>query len=177
MQDAEIRQIPLSALIIGLAVILPQFFHLIGLGATFLPMYLPIMVGSMFLTWKFVILTAVISPLISWLITGMPPIVPPVLPVLMIELTVIGLFISFLRQYSARPVWLITILAVLLDRLVLLLIVEGITPLLGITSGIFTAAVVVAGIPGSVLQIFVVPFTVKLIEKKYPQWKISRENR
>ena len=177
MQDTEIRQIPLTALIIALAVVFPQFFHLIGLGAAFLPMYLPIMIGSMFLSWKFVVLSAVISPLISWLITGMPPIVPPVLPVLIIELLVIGILISLLRQYSQLSVWLITILAVLADRIILLLLVEGIAPLLGITSEFFSAAVVLAGLPGSIVQISVVPFTVLLIEKKYPQWKKNIKTR
>jgi hypothetical protein len=92
MEQKELRQIPLVALFAALAIIFPQFFHFLGLGSVFLPMFIPIMVGSMFLTWRFVILLAILSPTVSWLITGMPPIAPPILPLLILELAVVGLF-------------------------------------------------------------------------------------
>ena len=81
MKESELKQIPLTALFAALAVALPQFFHMLGLGAVFLPMFLPVTAGAMLLSWKFAFTLALIAPITSWLITGMPPIVPPILPV------------------------------------------------------------------------------------------------
>lgn len=171
MEQKELRQIPLVALFSALAIIFPQFFHFLGLGSVFLPMFIPVMVGSMFLTWRFVILLAILSPTVSWLITGMPPIAPPILPLLILELAVVGLTITFLRVQTSLTVWIILLIAIIADRLVLFFLVLFIAPLFDITHPLFSIAMVAAGFPGVILQLLTVPFTVYLIEKKYPQWR------
>jgi hypothetical protein len=171
MDQKDLRQIPLAALFSALAILFPQFFHFLGLGPAFLPMFIPVMVGSMFLTWRFVLLLAILSPTFSWLLTGMPPIAPPILPVLILELATAGLTISVLRVKTSLPAWGILIIAIIADRLILFILVQIIAPFLDITHPLFSIALVVSGFPGIVLQLITVPMTVYLIEKKYPHWK------
>ena len=177
MEEKNIRQIPFAALFIVTGILFPQFFHLLGLGAAFLPMFLPIMLGSMFLSWPFALLTAILSPGISWLLTGMPPLVPPVLPVLMLELMLVALVISLLRHISALPVLATLLIAIVLDRIFLLVVVFFIAPLLYLDHPLFSAALVAAGLPGIILQIIVVPASARMIEQKYPQWKPQPEEK
>ena len=171
MINNELRQIPLTALFAATAVILPQFFHLVGLGPTFLPMFLPIMLGSFLLTWKFAMILAILPPLVSFLLTSMPPLVPPILPIMLVELIVIALIISFISVHLKKSFWLALALAIIMDRILLFLIVSWIAPLLGYNHPIFTLALVGSGIPGIMLQIVVIPFALQLIYKKYPQWQ------
>jgi hypothetical protein len=171
MPNNELRQIPLTALFAAAAVILPQFFHLLGLGPTFLPMFLPIMLGSFLLTWKFALVLAILPPLVSFTITGMPPIVPPILPIMLSELIVISLIISIISVHFKKPLWLGLSLAIIADRILLFLIVSWIAPLLGYSHPIFTLALVGSGIPGIIMQIIVIPLALKLIYQKYPHWR------
>ena len=175
MDEKELRQIPLAALVAALGIILPQFFHLLGLGSGFLPMFLPLMLGSMFLSWQYVIMVGFACPGISWLLTSMPPIAPPILPILIIELIGAGLVISMLRQYTNLSVVMILVLAIISDRLILLGVIYMITPLLGIDHPLFTIGLLAAGIPGIILQLIVIPYVVRLIEKKYPHWQPREE--
>jgi hypothetical protein len=171
MDQKDLRQMPLVALFSALAILFPQFFHFLGLGPAFLPMFIPIMVGSMFLTWRFVLLLGLLSPTVSWILTGMPPIAPPILPVLMLEFVIVGLTISFLRFRTNLSVWTVLLIAIIADRLVLFIIVIIISPLFDITHPFFSLGLVIAGFPGILLQLITVPFTVSLIERKYPHWK------
>jgi hypothetical protein len=175
LEEKEIRQIPLAALFTALGVVFPQFFHLFGLGAGFLPMFLPVMLGSMFLLWPYALIVALLSPAISWLLTGMPPLAPPVLPVLTVELIVIALLIAAFRQLSSLSPLFILIVAIAADRIILLVAVLLIAPLMSIEDPLFSIGLVLSGLPGIALQLLIIPYTVRLIEKKYPQWKPQLE--
>jgi niacin transporter len=175
MTNNELRQIPLTALFAATAVILPQFFHLIGLGQAFLPMFLPIMLGCFLLTWKFALILALLPPLVSFIITGMPPLVPPILPIMLIELVIIALIISIISVHLNKSFWISLPIAIIVDRLVLFFIVNLIAPLLGFDHPIFTLALVGSGIPGIIMQIIVIPLALKLIYEKYPQWRPNFE--
>lgn len=175
MTDKELRQIPLAALFTALGIIFPQFFHLLGLGAGFLPMFLPLMLGSMFLSWRYVLMMGLACPGVSWLLTSMPPIAPPILPLLTIELIVAGVIISLLRFNSNLNVLAILVIAVLTDRLILLAMISIVAPMLGITHPVFSLGLVLAGVPGIILQLLIIPYVVRLIEKRYPHWKPREE--
>lgn len=171
MSDRELRQIPLSALFIAAAVLFPQFFHLFGLGAAFLPMFLPVFAGAMVLSWKFAMVLGLSSPLISWIFTGMPPLIPPVLPVMLAELGSTALFISFLRYHRKQPVWLALALGIVWDRLLLFLLVTVIAPLFGITHPLFSIALVAGGLPGIALQLIVIPQLIPMLLKRFPEYE------
>ncbi len=170
MHEIDLRQIPLAALFLAVGVVLPQFFHLLGLGAAFLPMFLPVMTGAMLLRWKFAILPALFSPLISFMITGMPPLAPPVLPIIIVELVVVASLISLLRVHNKRDVWTALLIAIIVDRLLLFLLVWLILPLFGLEHPLFSLALVSTGIPGIVLQLITIPLVMKLIRDRFPHW-------
>jgi hypothetical protein len=169
VDEQYIRQIPLTALFASLGIVLPQFFHLIGLGSIFLPMFLPVMMGSMLLTWRFALALAVICPVVSWAITGMPPVAPPVLPVILAELTVLSLTISIIHVHLRKSFWLALSVGILTDRATLLILVYLLTPLFGLEHPLFSLALVTAGFPGIVLQLITIPLAMVLIRQRFPQ--------
>jgi hypothetical protein len=168
MDRNELRQIPLTAIFAALGVVLPPVFHLFGLGATFLPMFLPVMMGSMLVCWKYALVLAIGSPLISWLLTGMPPLVPPLLPVITIELILMALIISILHVYWHRSVWLTLIVAIIADRFILFIMVILFAQWMNLDPAVFSVAMVVAGVPGIILQLLVIPVALRLIQQKFP---------
>ncbi len=172
MKQQDIRQIPLTAFLAVAGVLLPQFFHLFGLGPVFLPMFLPVMLGGLLLTLRFALLLAVITPAISWAFTGMPPVVPPVLPMVMVELLVINAILSILYVRLKWNVWLSLVLAILVDRLLLLLMVWIIAPLFGWQHPLFSLALVTSGLPGVILQLIVLPLTIGFVRER---WKLLEE--
>ena len=170
MEESELKQIPLTALFAALAIVLPQFFHLLGLGAIFLPMFLPVTAGAMLLSWKFALTLALVAPVTSWLITGMPPLVPPILPVITAELLVIALIASYLRFQRQLHVWIALIAAIIVDRLFLFVLVSVIAPLFGWKNPLFSVGIVAGGLPGIALQLIVIPPVMHFIRDKYPQY-------
>ena len=174
MQEDQIRQIPIVALFAALGILFPQLFHFLGLGPAFLPMFIPILIGCMFINWRFAVLLGILTPAVSWMLTGMPPLAPPILPVLIIELSITGLVISLLRQLTYWSVWIILPVGLLVDRVILFSIVIIVAPLFEISHPLFSLALVAAGVPGILLQFLIVPAAVTMIEKKYPHWKPDR---
>lgn len=176
LSEIELWQIPVAALFAALGVVFPQFFHLLGLGPAFLPMFLPVMMGSLLLTWRFALAIAVICPLTSFAMTGMPPLAPPILPVMMIELIVISLILSLLYVHWRQPLWLTLPLAILTDRMLLFFLISMIAPLFGWTHPFFSIALVLGGIPGIILQLIALPLTLKLIRKRLPYSAVQNLN-
>lgn len=86
------------------AVALPQLFHWMGaisgtgtaLGATFLPMHLPIMLVGLLAGPYAGAVSGLLGPVVSFALTGMPNAVT--LPFMMIELCIYGLTAGLLRN-------------------------------------------------------------------------------
>ena len=115
---AEMRRKALmTALMVSVAVILPQICHLLGgqlgygskLGEMLLPMHLPVMMaGMLWGTWAG-FACGIISPMVSFALTGMPGVA--LLPFMTVELAVYGLSAGLLRKTN-----LPTILQVVLTQ-------------------------------------------------------------
>jgi hypothetical protein len=163
------RYVPLSALFAVLGIVFPVFFHFIGLGSTFLPMFIPIVMASTMLPAKFAVSVAIITPLISFLFTGMPPLYPPILPLVIFELILISLITSQLYFKYRKPVLLTLLIALSADRLILFLFVFFFAGHLGFPENFYSFAAVLYGLPGIILILIVVPMTLKFIQNKYPQ--------
>ncbi len=167
LSTQELKQIPLTAFLAVAAILLPQAFHMFGLGPVFLPMFLPVMLGGLLLTWRFALALAVIAPITSWLFTGMPPLVPPVLPIMLVELTVISLLLSILHVHKKKNLWFALLTAIVADRLLLFVLISWIAPWFGWHHPLFSISLVLSGIPGIVLQLVVLPLSVRLIRQKW----------
>jgi len=148
----------------------PIFFHLIGLGSIFMPMYIPLAIGAYMLTFKNAAIMGFFTPLASAVITGMPPFYPPIAPLMMIQLTIFCCFISFMaHRFKIKPV-IILLAAIIIDRLILACYYFLIIPLFGISPEIYTAYHLIKSFPGLLLMIIIVPVVLpvcmNIIKKK-----------
>lgn len=163
-----------SALLIAIAVLLPQFVHLIAgraLGSVLLPMHLPVLLaGFIFGRSKkaaglfFVLSVATAAPLLSFLATGMP--LPPTLWLMLIELPSYGIMCALLYG-KTKKVYLSLAAALIAGRLAyaLALLVGG--KVLGLdlpgASAVWTAFI--TGLPGIAIQLVLVPVIIKALER------------
>ncbi len=154
---------------LALAVVLPVFFHLFGLGPTFLPMHLPVLlVGALFGTGAGFVVGAV-APLASGVLTGMPPLVP-VAVLMTAELATYGAVAGWVRRALANRygspkghplvreyAWLLS--ALLAGRVALGLWAAALGPLVGlrIPAASYVGAAVASGLPGIAVQLLLVP--------------------
>ena len=111
------RKALLTALMVSVAVILPQICHLLGgqlgygskLGEMLLPMHLPVMLAGLLWGPYVGLACGLLSPVVSFAITGMPGVA--LLPFMTVELAVYGLSAGLLRKTN-----LSTILQVVLTQ-------------------------------------------------------------
>ena len=98
------KQIVATIIAIASAVLIPQFFHLLGrasglgtsLGEIILPMHLSILVVGLIAGPYAGAITGLVSPVISFALTGMPTIV--MLPFMVVELFGYGLSAGLLKN-------------------------------------------------------------------------------
>lgn len=150
----------ISAVVIALAVALPQLLHIASGaagGVKWLPMYLPVIVGACVLGVKWGAVTALLSPVVSFLLTSALSSPMPAaarLPFMASELVVMaiiaGSFSSLVNKNAAFGI-LAVFSALVLGRAFFLLsvvIFQSVTP--------FTPAVIwgqiVTGIPGLIVN-------------------------
>ncbi len=149
------------------AVAVPQLFHAAGtllslgtgLGETFLPMHLPILiVGLLAGPWAGLVAGA-LGPLASFALSGMP--VAAMLPFMVVELAVYGLVAGLLRGVRG-PVLAKVLVAQLAGRLTraAVLAVAGVVLAGSVPPAASVLAATMAGIPGLCLQWLLVPAAV-----------------
>ena len=98
------RKALLTAIMVSVAVILPQICHLLGgqlglgsqLGEMLLPMHLPVMLAGMLWGPWAGLACGLLSPIVSFALTGMPGVA--LLPFMTAELTVYGLSAGLLSK-------------------------------------------------------------------------------
>lgn len=169
MTENIYRYIPLSALFGILGVIFPVLFHFTGLGSTFLPMFIPIVMASTLMPPPFAVSVALITPLISFLFTGMPPVYPPILLIVIIELFLISFLTSYFYFIKRKSIFMTLVIAMTADRLVLFSFIMLFAEYLGFPANFYSAAAILHGIPGIILVFTVIPLTLKFLKKNYPQ--------
>ena len=154
--------------VVALAVVLPELVHMsagAAGGATWLPMYIPVILGGALLGPVWGLAVGISSPVVSFLITsalGSPMPVLTRLPYMIVELAVFaavtGLFSKAILKNKALA-FPAVIAAVVAGRGVFLfsaLLFESVSPI----SFAAALAQVESGIYGVVLQIVVLPFVI-----------------
>lgn len=161
-----------AALVCALSVIVPQVFHLLGgrtLGNAFLPMHLPVLLGGYLLNPVAAAICGMLSPILSFLFTGMPPISR--LFFMIFELGAYGLCTSLFARKCRLPVFLSLPLAQILGRAVYFLSLVFALNILHLEiSGVSSASAallstVSTGLPGIILQLFIVPVLLAALRK------------
>ena len=175
-QTKLMGEILVGALFAALGVVVPILFHLVGLGRVFLPMHLPILAVGFFVSPIVAAAAGFVTPWVSSFLTGMPPL--PVAVLISLELPVlVGITSLCYRALKGRvhksrwvgkiiAVWSSTVIAIVARIAVdLLLLAKVVAPILQLPAGSFGLAAVLAGTPGIVLQLTLVPAIVLAIER------------
>jgi len=147
----------IAGVFLVLALVFPLLFHAVNLGATFLPMFFPIALAGLLLSPGTAALIGFLAPLMSAGLTGMPPFYPPIAPLMSVEGMVLGGGISLV---SSRLNWGVIpslLTGIMLERLVLVLMVFILAPAFHLPGEVFSAGMLIAGIPGVILQLIGIP--------------------
>lgn len=154
------RKLSLAGLFVSLGLVLPIGFHSLGLGSSFLPMHIPVLLAGIYLGWRFGALVGVVTPLLSAVLTGMPPLT--VAFMMVVELPLYAVTVSILYRWSKNALVSVAGTA-LVGRLVYGLTGYLLFPLLGLppVSPLYpVTAGIVSGLPGVALQLVAVPLLV-----------------
>jgi len=154
----------LGGLLMALALVFPVLFHAVGLGSAFLPMFFPIMAAGFLVALPAAIAVGVMSPLVSAFITGMPPFFPPVVFIMMAEGLALTAVPALLYRQLKVNAWVSAIMAMAVDRLIMLAAILLLSRMLELPGGVLTAASLFKGLPGTILIPLVVPPLVKKME-------------
>jgi hypothetical protein len=157
----------LAGLFLAAALALPVFFHALGLGSAFMPMFYPLALAGFLVAPPLAMIVGISAPLVSALLTGMPPFYPPIAFIMMAE----GLLFTGLPQGLHKlfrlPVWLTLLVILLLDRLLLYFLMLGMSSLMSLPGWFLGWASVLHGLPGLAVMMAVLPwFIPRLLEKK-----------
>jgi hypothetical protein len=151
------RDLILAGFLCALAIVMPMLFHALGLGSTFLPMFIPIVIAGFILPWLVALTVGISAPMISTLLTGMPPIFPPLMVVMMVEGIVLTLIPVFLFQKLRTNIYITLVLTLLADRLLLFYLIGLMAGFLKLPAKEWGFARIIQGLPGIVLILIVIP--------------------
>ncbi|WP_129723848.1 ECF transporter S component [Xylanivirga thermophila] len=156
-----------ASFFLALGIIIPYIFHLAGIGGSILlPMHIPVLLCGFLLGTRYGLIVGFITPFLNSLLTGMPPIYPMALA-MAFELATYGAISGYTYKSKHLNVYLSLIIAMLAGRAVygivnyILLATKG-------EEFLFKAFLVssfVKPIWGIIIQIAIIPFIVKMLEK------------
>ena len=162
------REITYTALFLALAIVFPIAFHQFGLaGRIFLPMHFPVLICAFLLGPGGGILVGLLAPFLSHLLTGMPP--TYAVPLMTMELPMYGLVAGLAYRRLKLNMIVSLVAAMVVGRLAfalgLLLLGLFIELPYGPLEYIAVGGALLAGWPGIIIQLFLVPLIVRALEK------------
>lgn len=178
MKLTPVKKLVFTAVCAALCLVLPMAFHSIpNAGTIFLPMHIPVLLCGLICGWPYGGVCGLIGPLISSLVTGMPPVA--MLPSMMVECCAYGFVTGMLMRHlhtkhAVADLYISLVSAMVVGRVVAgfakaWIFTPGISPFAWVTTSL------VAGIPGIVIQLILMPMVVfaltkaKLIPTRYPK--------
>lgn len=173
MKNKEIKNITLSAMFLGLALVLPFLTGQIQvIGKMLLPMHLPILLCGLICGWQYGALIGFITPLMRSLLFGMPPMYPTAIA-MAFELAAYGFAVGFLFSHAKwqciKSLYRCLIIAMLAGRAV-----SGLANiiLLGLkgssyTLSAFIAAHFTSAIPGIIIQLTLIPAIMLVLNRTH----------
>lgn len=161
----ETWKITLTGMLVGMGLLVPYVSsHAFGMkGTVFLPMHYTVFIAGFLCGPVCGAIAGLLTPLISSVLTGMPAFFP-MLPVMMCELFVYGWMTGVLYRQKKKGIYGTLISTMLAGRIVhgvvfALLMLAGNTPVTVTAAAMF----VVEGIPGTILQLIIIPPIVKAL--------------
>ena len=163
----ESRELALGGLLGAAALLLPAVFHLVHLGSLFMPMYVPLCLLAFLVSARVAATTALIVPLMSGLLTSMPPFYPPIAPVMSVELAVMCGTIALARaRWPQCNEWLLLVPVLLAGRILNFFLMYALAEVMNLPPGFVAGLSFVAGWPGVVLMLLVIPPLVRMLRTK-----------
>lgn len=176
MKMTYVKKLVFTAVCAALCVVLPMAFHTVqNAGQVFLPMHIPVLLCGLMCGWPFGLVCGLLGPALSCLLTSMPP--AAMLPSMMLECAaygcVTGLMMKFVRTKSlTADLYISMVTAMAAGRILAglaksLIFSPGTAPFAWVTTSL------VAGVPGILIQLVLIPLVVlaltkaKLLPKRY----------
>lgn len=159
------NRLVLSALFVALGVIIPQIFHMFGLGSVFLPMHIPVILCGFICGPYYGLISGVLTVFLSSTITGMPPMMP-VGAAMIFELAAYA-FVAGLMYRKTKKIYFSLIVAMIVGRVVSIAAKYIIYSLIGNSFAmvaILTDLFVTAW-PGIAIQILAIPAILALLRR------------
>ena len=154
------------------AVVLTQIVHAVGvltgtgavLGQVLMPMYLPVLILGFIAGPAAGAVAGILSPLVSFAVTSMPS--AAMLPFMATELLCFGLFAGLLKNVKINP-FLKVLSVMIIGRFVRIAATAAAVYLFNSTAVGFmpTLKIMLAGLPGMLIQLLIVSFAVKNISR------------
>lgn len=169
MGNNKVKALVMSGLFIAIGILMPIVFHSAGIGNIFLPMHIPVMLAGFFLSIPFALVVGVATPLLSSMITGMPPFFP-VMPYMVAELAAYAIICSLMYRKLRLNAHISLVISMIAGRIaaagaVWVLMTFFAANLMAPLEFITTA--IVAGLPGIVVQLLIIPAVVAAVEKNF----------
>lgn len=164
----SVKKMVYTAICAALCVILPMAFHSIqNAGTVFLPMHIPVLLCGLICGWPYGLVCGVLGPGLSCLLTGMPP--AAMMPSMALECAaygcITGLGMRFVRTgRTIADLYISMVIAMALGRVLsglakAWIFTPGTPPFAWVTTSL------VAGIPGIVIQLVLIPLLVTAMTK------------
>lgn len=151
------------------ALLLPVLFHLVHLGRIFMPMYLPLVALAFFTKPLPAAVTALITPLLSGAVTGMPPFFPPVALFMALELAMMtGLIAAVHGRWPRLSPWIVLVPTLMLGRVAYVGLIYLFSRFIDLPADFMAGLSFLAGWPGIILMIVVVPVIAKTGRARNP---------
>lgn len=162
----DLREVSLASVFGAAALALPVLFHALGLGAAFLPMFLPLSAAGFLLPFRVAGPLAVIVPVVSFVLTGMPPMtVPPTGPIMILELGFLLAANRWLFHRLKLNVFAAAAIATLAERIFYLGLLFLAATVLHLPRLVFSLASLIKSIPGTILLLTAVPGIVTAVRR------------
>lgn len=150
----------LAGMLLAAALVLPVFFHVLGLGSAFMPMFYPLALAGFLVAPALAMIVGVSAPLLSALLTGMPPFYPPIAFIMMAEGLLFAALPRPLKRVFRLGDWAALLAVLVLDRILLLALVQLMAAFMDLPPRLLGFAAVVRGLPGLALMLAVLPWII-----------------
>ena len=166
---ARARWLTHTALYLALGVVLPLGFHAFGVGGrVFLPMHFPVLLAGFLVGPASGFTVGLLAPTLSHLLTGMPP--SYAVPLMSLELPIYGLIAGLTFVRLRLNIYVALLSAMVMGRMMfgvgLLLLALFIELPYNLAFFLSSAGPIVAGLPGIVIQLAVIPILVAGVKRR-----------
>ncbi len=167
----QTQQLVLTAMFLAIGIILPFLFGQIPqIGSMLLPMHIPVFLCAFICGWRYGVPMAIILPLLRSLLFSRPNLYPEAISIAFEMATyafVAGYLYSHSKWKCTKALYRCMLIAMVSGRIVRIIIQLF---LLGISGksflfGVIFWGVVIAGIPGIILQLFIIPAVMVLLNR------------